>query len=192
MLEGTQVRADGRRLRAERNRERILDAVAEALADPDVPITPTGIAARAGVSLSTIVRHFRNRDGLVAALRERMRAQVTPIFRAGPFAGDLEARLEELVRRRIAVFECVAPVYRAAPRDAQSAKWREPREQLERILQAQLKEALGDDLSEADESFALLAALLSFASWDHLRTTQGVGADRTHTLLVRGALALLR
>ena len=85
MLEGTQVRADGRRLRAERNRERILDAVAEALADPDVPITPTGIAARAGVSLSTIVRHFRNRNGLVAALRERTRAQVTPIFRAEDF-----------------------------------------------------------------------------------------------------------
>ncbi|MDJ0851767.1 MAG: TetR/AcrR family transcriptional regulator [Myxococcota bacterium] len=192
MRERVSVALDGRRLRAEQNRARILDAVAEALADPDVAITPAGIAARAGVSISTLVRHFRNRQGLVSALRERIRAQVVPIVQAGPFEGNVEARVDELVRRRSAIFELVAPVYRAAPRDAQSTSWREPRERLERVLQAQLRQALPDELSGDGDTEALLGALLSFASWDHLRTTQAIDAERAHALLARGALALLR
>lgn len=192
MREQVSAALDGRRQRAARSRERILDAVAEALADPDVAITPAGIAARAGVSISTIVRHFRNRNGLVSALRDRIRAQVLPILQAGPFEGSLEARVQELVRRRAAIFEVVAPAYRAAPRDAHPGEWRERREELERVLHAQLRQALEEEVTSQADVEALLCAHLSFATWDHLRTTQSIAGERARELLVRGALALLR
>jgi AcrR family transcriptional regulator len=104
---------DGRRLRSERSRARILDAVAEALADPDVDLTPAGIAARAGVSVSTIARHFGDREGLVAAMRDRIQTLLLPILSEGPFEGELRARIRELLRRRTAMFEIVAPLYRS-------------------------------------------------------------------------------
>ncbi len=183
---------DGRRQRAARSRERILDAVAEALSEPDVDITPNAIAARSGVSLSTIVRHFRNREGLVTALRERIRDQVLPILQAGPIEGDLETRVHEHVRRRVAIFELMAPAYHAGPRSLHPGEWRERRDLLERGLKEQLRSTLRDELGNDSGVEAQLATFLSFACWDHLRTTQKVGARRAHTLLVQGALALLR
>ena len=183
---------DGRHQRAARNRERIIDAVAEALADPNVPLTPAGVATRAGVSISTIVRHFRNRDGLVAALRERIGGQVLPLLTAGPIVGPLEDRVGELVRRRSAIFELVAPAYRAAPRAPRyTADARENRRRLEQVLDAQLRQALETEVAGDADLEALLHALLSFPSWDQLRTVQGCDVDQARKLLERGTLALL-
>jgi AcrR family transcriptional regulator len=185
---------DGRHQRAARNRERIIDAVAEALADPNVPLTPAGVATRAGVSISTIVRHFRNREGLVAALRERIGGQVLPLLTAGPIVGPLEDRVGELVRRRSAIFELVAPAYRAAPRApgvTDGAEAREDQRRLEQVLGAQLRQALAAEVEGDAELEALLSALLSFPSWDQLRTAQGLAAEHTRKLLERGTLALL-
>jgi AcrR family transcriptional regulator len=185
---------DGRHQRAARNRERIIDAVAEALADPNVPLTPAGVATRAGVSISTIVRHFRNREGLVAALRERIGGQVLPLLTAGPIVGPLEDRVGELVRRRSAIFELVAPAYRAAPRApgvTDGAEAREDQRRLEQVLGAQLRQALAAEVEGDAELEALLSALLSFPSWDQLRTAQGLAAEHTRKLLERGTFALL-
>jgi AcrR family transcriptional regulator len=185
---------DGRHQRAARNRERIIDAVAEALADPNVPLTPAGVPTRAGVSISTIVRHFRNREGLVAALRERIGGQVLPLLTAGPIVGPLEDRVGELVRRRSAIFELVAPAYRAAPRApgvTDGAEAREDQRRLEQVLGAQLRQALAAEVEGDAELEALLSTLLSFPSWDQLRTAQGLAAEHTRKLLERGTLALL-
>jgi AcrR family transcriptional regulator len=190
----SQAAFDGRHRRAARNRERIIDAVAEALADPEVPLTPAGVATRAGVSISTIVRHFRNREGLVAALRERIANQVLPLLTAGPIVGPLEERVSELVRRRSAIFELVAPAYRAAPRApgvTDGVEARGERRRLEQVLGAQLRQALETEVAGDGELAALLDAVLSFPSWDQLRTAQGLDAEHARKLLERGTLALL-
>lgn len=189
-----QADSDGRHQRAARNRERIIDAVAEALADPEVPLTPAGVATRAGLSISTIVRHFRNREGLVAALRERIGDQVLPLLTAGSIVGPLEDRVGELVRRRSAIFELVAPAYRAAPRApgvTDRVEALENRRRLEQVLDAQLRQALETELARDAELEGLLRALLSFPSWDQLRTAQGLDAEHIRKLLERGTLALL-
>jgi len=55
------------RVDARRNRDKLLAAAAQAFANdgPDVPLET--IAARAGVGIGTLYRHFPNRDALVAA-----------------------------------------------------------------------------------------------------------------------------
>jgi serine phosphatase RsbU (regulator of sigma subunit) len=64
---------EARRADALRNRERILDA-ADRLLEQSPSATIGDIAAAAGVSRSTIYRHFADRNRLVAAIAERPRA----------------------------------------------------------------------------------------------------------------------
>ena len=52
---------------AQRNRDKLLAAAAEAFADEGEDVALEAVAARAGVGIGTLYRHFPNRDALVAA-----------------------------------------------------------------------------------------------------------------------------
>jgi AcrR family transcriptional regulator len=57
-----------RRVDAERNRERILDAARAAFADPDADVSMAEISRRAGVGSATLYRNFATRRELLEAL----------------------------------------------------------------------------------------------------------------------------
>src|ERR1700743_2743768 len=57
-----------RRVDAERNRERILDAARDAFADPDADASMAEISRRAGVGWGTLYRNFAHRRELLEAL----------------------------------------------------------------------------------------------------------------------------
>jgi AcrR family transcriptional regulator len=57
-----------RRVDAERNRERILNAARAAFADPDADVSMAEISRRAGVGSATLYRNFANRRELLEAL----------------------------------------------------------------------------------------------------------------------------
>src|ERR1700722_16259789 len=57
-----------RRVDAERNRERILDAARVAFADPDADVSMAEISRRAGVGMATLYRNFPSRRELLEAL----------------------------------------------------------------------------------------------------------------------------
>jgi AcrR family transcriptional regulator len=57
-----------RRVDAERNRERILDAARAAFADPDADVSMAEISRRAGVGSATLYRNFASRRELLEAL----------------------------------------------------------------------------------------------------------------------------
>jgi AcrR family transcriptional regulator len=57
-----------RRVDAERNRERILDAARAAFADPDADVSMAEISRRAGVGSATLYRNFAHRRELLEAL----------------------------------------------------------------------------------------------------------------------------
>jgi len=57
-----------RRVDAERNRERILDAAGAAFADPNADVSMAEISRRAGVGSATLYRNFANRRELLEAL----------------------------------------------------------------------------------------------------------------------------
>ena len=110
---------DGRRRRRQQSREAILRALAEAISEPDFEASPEQLAARSGYSISTIFRHFGSRDGLSAAIQDLVRSRVDQHLAAGPFEGDVRARVAELVRRVSAVFETAMPFLRAVEPDRQ-------------------------------------------------------------------------
>ncbi len=183
---------DGRHRRSQRSRERILDAVARAITDPDTVLTPERIAARAGVSISTISRHFGDMEGLATAMRERVAGKAIPYFMAGPFVGDTQTRLRELLRRRAAIFEIVGPFQRASLRQPWHSRGdQERRTRFATALRAQMTAALEPELRDDAEAAQIVGALLSLGTWAHLRLEQGLGVDAAAALVERAVLAQL-
>lgn len=61
------VNARPLRVDAQRNRDKVLAAATEAFAEEGEDVALESIAARAGVGIGTLYRHFASRDALVAA-----------------------------------------------------------------------------------------------------------------------------
>jgi AcrR family transcriptional regulator len=184
--------SDGRRRRRQQSHKRILHALAEAFSQPDFEVTPEQIAARSGYSISTIFRHFGGRNELAAAMQELVGSRVRKHLAAGPFEGDVHARVGELLRRLAAVFETVAPFLRAVQKDRQRSLGDTGRRQLDVAVRAQIGAALAKELAALPADTAdILAAVLSVAGWSHMRTTQGHSPERAAALLESAVLRLL-
>jgi AcrR family transcriptional regulator len=65
---------------AARNRQRILDAAKELFAERGLSVTLHDIAARAGVGVGTIYRHFPDKKPLIDAIFEEHLAEMTALF----------------------------------------------------------------------------------------------------------------
>jgi AcrR family transcriptional regulator len=65
---------------AARNRQRILDAAKELFAERGLGVTLHDIAARAGVGVGTIYRHFPEKKPLIDAVFEEHLAELTALF----------------------------------------------------------------------------------------------------------------
>ena len=177
--------SDGRRRRSHRSRERILNSLAEVLTEPGLDLSPEQIAARSGFSLSTIFRHFGDRQGVDEAMRELVNTRVTAQLAVGPFEGDRATRIAELVRRLSAVFEITEPFLRNLRGRAQAEMRRESLEQLDAVVRAVTRNALPDAFASegADDRFEMLSVALSFSAWGHMRITQGLDIVRARRLL---------
>lgn len=184
---------DGRRRRRQQSRAAILQALAEAIAEPDFQPSPEWLAARSGYSISTIFRHFGNRDGLAVEIQGLVRQRIDMLLAPVPYEGDLDDRMTELVRRLGSVFEAALPFLRAVTPDRQRATGDPARRILDVRVRCQLEDALAPELSsEPNETVDLLAALLSVGAWDHVRNAQGHDTARAAELLCAAALRLLR
>src|ERR1700734_2486949 len=64
-----------------RNRARILSAASEAFAEQGVETQMDDVAARAGLGVGTLYRHFATKEALMAALIERKFEQVLEVAR---------------------------------------------------------------------------------------------------------------
>ena len=106
MPEATTI--DGRVLRGERNRDAIVDALLELLAEGETSPSSREIAQRAGVSLRTVFQHFDDIDTLYAAVAQLFEV-IGPVRRAAAGANSTSpallrglARSEAFLRRQIA------------------------------------------------------------------------------------------
>lgn len=193
--EGELIELDGRHRRSQRSRERMLDALEKAIREGAGELSAETVAARAGVSLSTLFRHFGDVAGLHAAMRQRVSARVLPIIAAGPFEGPQGARVHELLRRRGEIFETLAPFRRQALLDPKpSLTARQVEQAFEAVLRTQMSEALQPELDApgSEDLLEVLAVLLSFESWDRLRRIQNLDVPRTTEILQAAVTVLLK
>jgi AcrR family transcriptional regulator len=163
-----------------RTRQRIVDATRELHGERGIAATSwDDIAARAGVGVGTVYRHFPSLDELIPAC-----GQVTMQVVALPEPATLQAlfehatepaeRIERLVREAFAIYERGAPELRAIRREADvHPRVAQDRDQLDASLSALVDTALAPlDTTQQDRAEA--RALIDLNTWEALRD-QGLG-----------------
>jgi AcrR family transcriptional regulator len=111
----TSSELDGRRARRGRNREAVVDALLELFREGDLDPSVAAVAERSGVSLRSVFRYFDDLDEMGRIAIQRHLDSVGHLFDIpGIGEGPRAARIDALVTQRIALYERVAPVMRAA------------------------------------------------------------------------------
>jgi AcrR family transcriptional regulator len=188
--------ADGRRLRSEVSRERIVQAMLALIGAGIVTPGAEAVAAKAGVGLRTVFRHFENMETLYQRIDTRITAEVRPMADAPFKTRDWKGRVAEMLARRARIFERIMPFKIAAdvhryqsPFLAAQMGWfvREQRAALLAILPSDRQ--ADTDLVES------LDLLLSFDTWRRLRKDQKLSiarAQQTLDQLIRAVLKTKR
>jgi TetR/AcrR family transcriptional regulator, regulator of autoinduction and epiphytic fitness len=174
---------DGRLTRAARTRAAVVEALLTLNDQGNLRPTARDIAAEAGVSLRSLYVHFDDLEALFVAASarhsERMAAQLPPLVAEGPLA----ERLEAFLSRRITLHEVGAGVRRAALlQEPFSPALRQALVSGRKLMRSEVRRAFGPELdaADADHVSRLLRGLdiaSSSASWEALRTYQGLGVE---------------
>ena len=94
------VETDGRRARAERNRDAVVEAILDLLCEGVQHPTAEAIAERSGVSVRSVFRHFDDLESLHAAAVDRHSERIRDLFVPPPSTGSLASRIDGLAARR--------------------------------------------------------------------------------------------
>ena len=191
-----QVPTDGRRARLDRNRAAVIDAVYGLLAEGARTVATDEVAARAGVSVSSVFRYFDGLDDLLGQTMETHLRRVGPLFEVDDLGeGTRAERLGRLVDARLRLYDAIAPVTRTAR--ARAAELPPVAERLAEVrgrLRDQLRAQLAPELAvrprpAAEDLLDAVDALTSFESWDLLRAG-GRSPQRIRRAWVAGLDAL--
>jgi AcrR family transcriptional regulator len=175
---------DGRRQRSETSRKRIVRAMLELIGAGDISPGADNVAARAGLGLRTVFRHFENMETLYQEINAAMTAELRPVL-AEPFrSADWRGQLGEVVERRIRIFERIMPFKIAADVHRHHSPFLARKaEEMTREQRAALVRAVPADRRVDHAFFEALDLLLSFETWRRLRKDQKLSAARArHTL----------
>ena len=189
------VPADGRRARRHRSRDLAVDALLDLLNEGVARPTAQQVAERSGVSLRSIFRIFDDVQSLHMAASERQMTRVRHLFVDIVATGTLEERVQATVATTSRLYESVAPIRRAALRAApESATLQLQLDRARGWLRAEIDRVFAEELARFDDPAraAAVEAVLSFETWDQLRTGQARSAARAAATIRLAVLALLR
>lgn len=167
--------SDGRRLRSERSRKAIIDAMIRLVEEGVLVPTAQQVSKRAGVGVRSVFRHFSDMESLFASVDVAIRARYMGLFSGGDRAGSLHERILHAVEQHALAYEAISNHFLST----RAQLWRYPilREQYARA-QHQLREDLDDWLPELhnlpNDERAMVDAVASFEHWNRLREHQGL------------------
>ena len=184
--------ADGRRQRSRDNRARIVEAMLALVAEGDPTPGAEQVAARAGVGLRTVFRHFKDMDSLYGEMAAPIEAELRAII-AQPFrADDWRERVVELVHRRAAAYEKIGPFKRASDINRHRSPYLQGRQtEFVSLARELLERELPGELTADRVRVEALDLLLSFESWDRLRRAQGLSPAEAAEVLETMTRSLL-
>lgn len=173
---------DGRRLRRDRNREAVVQALLELYREGNLTPGTDEIAERAGLSARSLFRYFDDVDALVRTAVARQQDHLAPLFAVTARSSQpLPERVDRFVADRTRLIDAMGPVGQLArsiaPRQPQVAA---ELGRIRAVLRTQVVDVFGPELAAvpADEHDAVLAALDVACSWEArhlLRQDQRLG-----------------
>lgn len=186
--------ADGRRLRRDRNRDAVVQALLglyrEGVLDPSID----EIAARSGVSARSVFRYFDDVDSLADAAITHQLLDVAHLLPLSTTPADaLPARVAAAARQRAALFEAIGSAgivsrLKAPFNHVVAERLRENRASLRHQLAALFAAELA---SAPAHRLAALDVLTSFESWQLLRHDQGLSPAEAEGALCAAITELL-
>lgn len=178
------IAKDGRHLRAEASRARIVAAMLELIRDGNPAPSAEAVAERAGVGLRTVFRLFNDMDSLYREMHAMMLARLAPIA-AEPVVGDSwRERLRNLIHRRVRLFEEMMPFQVAA--DAQRARspfLNKAHESLVRLQRSMATALLPDEIKADAVLVEMMDLVMSFDSWRRLRLDQTLSMEQAEQVI---------
>lgn len=185
-----QQELDGRRQRSETSRKRIVRAMLELIGAGDISPSAENVAARAGLGLRTVFRHFENMETLYQEINAAMTAELRPIMEEPFSSPDWRGQLGEMVERRVRIFERIMPFKIAADVHRHHSPFRAGKaDEMTREQRDALVRAVPASERADNAFFEALDLLLSFETWRRLRKEQKLSvarARRTLDLLLDG------
>ena len=175
---------DGRTIRREKSRQRIIDAIIELVTDGKLEPTAEDVAVLANVTKRTVFRHFKDMEALYREIVADMHAE-TDALRV-PFEPDRDWReqFDELVVRRTNLFERYTN--RLLLSESLRSRSAAIADEMD-VLVSQLREGLKARLPEAIvvDSIALasLEVALGWEVWIRLRRDQGLSVKRARSVV---------
>lgn len=165
--------------------ERILGAVTELFWErPADQIVLTEVAARAGVTVQTVLRRFGNREGLLAAAAERANEAVVAARAVEP--GDASAAVDVLLDHYEALGRGVLRLLAAAEGSPALAEYadlgrRTHRDWCRTVFAPELVGLTGVD---GERRLAQLVAVCDVYTWKLLRLDAGLSRRQTHLAIL--------
>jgi AcrR family transcriptional regulator len=189
---------DGRRLRRDRNRETVVQALLSLYREGNLAPSADDIAERAGISARSLFRYFDDVDSLVRTAVARQQDHLAPLYAVSARPDQpLEARVDRFVADRVRLLEAMGPV-------GQLARSLAPKQPLvaaelgriRAVLRGQLVDVFGPELDRLgrSERTEVLAALDVACSWEAqhlLRQDQGVSRAIASRVMARSIRRLL-
>jgi AcrR family transcriptional regulator len=173
--------------------EALVEAMYALVRETEDSPTIDALATRSGLPTEVVARAFSDRDALYRAVSARLLREVLSLVTFGPPTGRLEADLTALVRRRMRIFEHIAPFHRAARRARPGSAFLREQESFNvNALRAALAVMVSPYLlPDAHDALDALDVLLSLEAWERLREAQHVADERVERLLVNAAVAIV-
>lgn len=189
--DGERTTSDGRALRSERSRKKIVDALFELVGEGHAMPTAKQVADRADLGIRTVFRHFDDMDNLFEQMHERLRTEIATLTHFEIPEGPTRVRLDELVRLRCQLFERTSPWWKATEAQRSRSPYLTRTHQslapkMRSNLFTWLPEfrALPTDLTDA------LELVISPEAWHRLRVEQKLGVKRAAVATRRAVFAL--
>ncbi len=177
---------DGRRARRQRNRDALVEAWLDTVADGDLEPSIATVAERSGISYRSVFRYFENINELFVVAADRYRARRSHLATIADIgAGAFDDRVDRFVEHRITYYDAMGPL-------ATAARMRAPvrediRDQLDEVrsgLRQQMDKHFAGELGRlsAREAVSVRSAidtLCSQEAYDMMRTSQGLTREQS-------------
>lgn len=184
---------DGRALRSERSRQKIVDALFELTGEGVLTPTAKQVAGRANLGIRTVFRHFDDMDSLFEEISRRLRNEVSESLRVEIPKGPARDRLAELLQRRCQFYERITHYWKATEAHrSRSAFLTESHQSEAPKLRANLFAWLPEFRELSPDITDALEMVTSPEAWHRLRTEQKLSAKRAASAMHRAAFALCK
>lgn len=175
-----------------RTKAAIVDACLALVDEGDLRPTAPRVAERAGVSVRSVFQHFADLESLFEAVGDeamkRLRTRILVIDTAAPIG----ERIVTFVNHRSAFLEDLTPLRRSIAVNAWGS--RSVNERMHRghdLFREELTKAFGPELGDDTQLADCVDAVLSWPTWDQMRTLIGLEEETSRGVLVRIVRSLL-